>query len=180
MGVTVGIRAGRILGLAMKCDKCVFPFHMCRVSIGLGCYSYSIEPDQLNPICMTFRNMGDRRRNNRGRGRGGRRPIADPPVGAEGVPWPQFMEQMQHQQNEFMNLMMQGMQGGVNPPAMVPEVVGGTFRDFHRMNPPEFRGGFDPIKAHEWIADMERIFLVVPCSEGNKVVFASHKLKAQP
>ena len=177
MGVTVGIRAGRILGLAMKCYKCVFPFHMCRVSSGLGCYSYSIEPDQLNPICMTFRNMGDRRRNNRGRGRGGRRPIADPPVGAEGVPWPQFMEQMQHQQNEFMNLMMQGMQGGVNPPAMVPEVVGGTFRDFHRMNPPEFRGGFDPIKAHEWIADMERIFLVVPCSEGNKVVFASHKLK---
>ena len=175
MGVTIGIRAGRILDLAMKCDKYVFPFLMCRVAIGLVCYNYSIEPDQLNPICMTFRDMGDRRKNNRGHG--GPRPTAYPPGGADGVPWPQFMEQMQQQQNQFMELMMQNMHGGVNPPVMVPEVVGGTFRDFNRMDPPEFLGGLDPVKAHEWIAGMERIFLIVPCSEENKVVFASHKLK---
>ena len=83
MGVTIGIRAGRILGLAMKCDKCVFPFRMCRVPIGLGCYSYGVKTDQLNPICMTFRNMDDRRKNNRRRG--GHRPTVNPPGGADGA-----------------------------------------------------------------------------------------------
>ena len=175
MGVTVGIRAGRILGLAMKCDKCVFPFHMCRVSIGLGCYSYSIEPDQLNPICMTFKNMGDRRRNSRGRG--GRRPTVNPSGGADGVPWPQIMEQIQQQQNQFMGLMMQNLRGDGNSPVVVPEVVSGTFKDLIRMNPPEFHGGMDPMKAHVWAESMERIFMVMQCREENKVMFASHKLK---
>ena len=73
--------------------------------------------------------------------------------------------------------MMQQMNGGTHPQVVVPEAVGGNFRDFFRMNPPEFHGGLDPVKAHEWISEMERIFQVVLCNEANKVVFATHLFK---
>ncbi|XP_050902204.1 uncharacterized protein LOC127112054, partial [Lathyrus oleraceus] len=60
----------------------------------------------------------------------------------------------------------------------VPQVAaGGSFRDFLRMNPPEFHGGLNLVKAQEWITDMERIFQIVHCSEENKVVFAYHMMK---
>ncbi|XP_050878800.1 uncharacterized protein LOC127082616 [Lathyrus oleraceus] len=45
------------------------------------------------------------------------------------------------------------------------------------MNPPEFHGGLNPVKANEWITNMERIFQIVHCSEENKVVFATHMMK---
>lgn len=45
------------------------------------------------------------------------------------------------------------------------------------MNPPEFHGGLNPVKAHEWVTNMERIFQIVHCSEENKVVFTSHVMK---
>ena len=116
------------------------------------CYNYGIESDQLNPIFMTFKNMVDGRRN---RGRPDTQPSQmNPPVGGENVPWPQFMQQMQQQQNQFMLQMMQHLNGGPPAPVVVPEAAGGTYRDFFRMNPPEFHGGLDPIKAHEWVASM--------------------------
>src|SRR3954468_22904576 len=106
-----------------------------------------------------------------------RPPQVNTPDGGANVPWPQFMQQMQQQQNQFMLQMMQQMNGGHNAPMVVPEAVGGTYRDFIRMNPPEFHGGLDPIKAHEWVANVEGIFEIVHCSEEDKVVFASHSLK---
>ncbi|XP_050889269.1 uncharacterized protein LOC127094484 [Lathyrus oleraceus] len=47
------------------------------------------------------------------------------------------------------------------------------------MNPSEFQGGLNPVKAQKWVTSMERIFFlqVVHCSEENKVVFASHMMK---
>ncbi|XP_050883789.1 uncharacterized protein LOC127086997 [Lathyrus oleraceus] len=45
------------------------------------------------------------------------------------------------------------------------------------MNPPEFHDGLNPVKAHEWITNMERIFQIVHCSEENKVVSVSHMIK---
>ncbi|XP_050875587.1 uncharacterized protein LOC127079219 [Lathyrus oleraceus] len=45
------------------------------------------------------------------------------------------------------------------------------------MNPPEFHGGLDPVKAHKWINNILRIFQIVHCSEDNKVVFASHMMR---
>ena len=36
MGVPVGIRAGRILDLAMRYYKCFFLFHMCCVPVALN------------------------------------------------------------------------------------------------------------------------------------------------
>ncbi|XP_050914707.1 uncharacterized protein LOC127129596 [Lathyrus oleraceus] len=57
------------------------------------------------------------------------------------------------------------------------EATGGSFLDFFRMNPHEFHGGMNPVKAQEWITSMERIFQIVHCSEENKVVFSSHMMK---
>lgn len=54
---------------------------------------------------------------------------------------------------------------------------GGSFRDFFRINPPEFQGGLDPLKAHEWLSYIERVFQIVHCSEENKVIFSSHMMK---
>ncbi|XP_058766954.1 uncharacterized protein LOC131640584 [Vicia villosa] len=45
------------------------------------------------------------------------------------------------------------------------------------MNPPEFHGDLDPLKAHDWLTNVERIFEVTPCSEEDKVVCATQMLR---
>ncbi|XP_050902090.1 uncharacterized protein LOC127110562 [Lathyrus oleraceus] len=72
---------------------------------------------------------------------------------------------------------MQQWNGGFHPQGVPQEATGGSFRDFFRMNSPEFHGGLNPVKAHEWITNMKRIFQIVHCSEENKVVFSSHMMK---
>ncbi|XP_050876512.1 uncharacterized protein LOC127080227 [Lathyrus oleraceus] len=103
---------------------------------------------------------------------------SEPPSGSEGCQWPQFVQQMQQQHNQFMQQMMQQWNGGLRPQGVPQEAVGGSFRDFFRMNPPKFHGGLNPVKANEWITSMERIFQIVHCSEENKVVFDSHMIKS--
>ncbi|XP_050876243.1 uncharacterized protein LOC127079937 [Lathyrus oleraceus] len=76
-----------------------------------------------------------------------------------------------------MQQMMQQLNGGFHPQGLPQEAAGGSFRDFFCMNPPEFHGGLNPVKAREWITSMERIFHIVHCSEENKVVFSSHMTK---
>ena len=76
-----------------------------------------------------------------------------------------------------MHQMMQQLNGGLNPQGVPQEAIGGSFRDFSRMNPLEFHGGLNPVKSHEWVTNMERIFQIVHCSEENKVLFASHMMK---
>ncbi|XP_050895691.1 uncharacterized protein LOC127102355 [Lathyrus oleraceus] len=73
--------------------------------------------------------------------------------------------------------MTQQWNGGLHPQGVPQVAAGGSFRDFFRMNPLEFHGGLNPVKAQEWITGMERIFRIVHCSEENKVVFASHMMK---
>ncbi|XP_050915453.1 uncharacterized protein LOC127130499 [Lathyrus oleraceus] len=104
---------------------------------------------------------------------------SEPPSDSEGFQWPQFVQQMQQQQNQFMQHMMQQWNGGLHPQGVPQEAAGGSFRDFFRMNPPEFHGGLNPVKAQEWITSMERIFQIVHCSEENKVVFATPMMKGQ-
>ncbi|XP_050895545.1 uncharacterized protein LOC127102186 [Lathyrus oleraceus] len=100
-----------------------------------------------------------------------------PPNGSKGFQWPQFVQQMQQQQNQFMQQMMQQWNGSLHPQGVPQEATYGSFREFFRMNPPEFHGGLNLVKAREWITSMERIFQIVHYSEENKVVFASHMMK---
>lgn len=54
---------------------------------------------------MTFRIMADR---HRGRGRPRtQNSDSETPSGSEGFQWPHIVQQMQHQQNQFMQEMMQ-------------------------------------------------------------------------
>ncbi|XP_050916052.1 uncharacterized protein LOC127131158 [Lathyrus oleraceus] len=73
--------------------------------------------------------------------------------------------------------MMQQWNDGVHPQGIPQEAAGGSLWDFFRMNPPEFHGELNHVKAREWITNMERIFQIVHCSEENKVVFVSHMMK---
>ncbi|XP_058769115.1 uncharacterized protein LOC131642987 [Vicia villosa] len=75
--------------------------------------------------------------------------------------------------------MMQGMQGQ-QPPVQVPvpqAAAGPDFRAFFRMDPPEFVGGLDSLLAHDWLAGMERVFQAIQCTEEEKVIFATQKMK---
>jgi hypothetical protein len=119
--------------------------------------------------------MADRRRG-RGRPRT-QNSDSELPSGSEGFQWPQFVQQMQQQQNQFMQYMMQQWNDGVHPQGIPQEAAGGSFWDFFRMNPPEFHGGLNHVKACEWITNMERVFQIMHCSEENKVVFSSHMMK---
>ncbi|XP_058732938.1 uncharacterized protein LOC131604522 [Vicia villosa] len=71
--------------------------------------------------------------------------------------------------------MVHQMQGTYPPPQQNDGSRG--FREFYRMNPPEFHGDLDPLKAHDWLTSIERIFEVTPCSEEDKVVCATHMLR---
>ena len=53
---------------------------------------------------MTFRDMAGRpgTRGNQGGRSGSQHPETNPSVGDDNAQWPQFMQQMQQQQNQFM------------------------------------------------------------------------------
>ncbi|XP_058734870.1 uncharacterized protein LOC131606742 isoform X1 [Vicia villosa] len=124
----------------------------------------------------TDREMAEQRR---GPGRPRTRNVEpEQPSGSAGVPWQQMMQQMM-QQNQMMAQMMQGMQGQQPPTqAPVPQAAAGPdFRAFFRMDPPEFVGGLDSLLAHDWLAGMERVFQAIQCTEEEKVIFATQKMK---
>jgi len=47
---------------------------------------------------------------------------------------------------------------------------------FQRNNPPSFNGGYNPDDAQNWIREIEKIFRVMACLEGQKVAFGTHTL----
>ena len=51
-----------------------------------------------------------------------------------------------------------------------------TFERFKKLNPPAFKGEFDPIVAESWILDLEKNFEVLNCSKTQKVVFSTFML----
>ena len=52
------------------------------------------------------------------------------------------------------------------------------FAEFRKVNPPSFRGDFEPDKADEWIKAMEKVFSVLDCTNCQKVAFATYMLEA--
>ena len=47
---------------------------------------------------------------------------------------------------------------------------------FQRNNPPAFNGGYNPDGTHNWIREIEEIFRVMACLEGQKVSFGTYTL----
>ena len=47
---------------------------------------------------------------------------------------------------------------------------------FQWNNPPTFNGGYNPDGAQNWIREIEKIFQVMACLEGQKVTFGTYTL----
>lgn len=113
-----------------------------------------------------------------GRGRG-RRAAND----GDANRWGQMMQMMQQQQTLSTNILnhltnIAGNAQHAPPPPPPPQQGGhGAFQEFFKMKPPSFKGSIVPLEAHGWLKEMEKIFRVVPCTEGEKVTFAVHMLK---
>ena len=45
-----------------------------------------------------------------------------------------------------------------------------------KLNPPTFKGGIDPVKANEWLAELEKDFRLLRCGEQQKVGIGSYLL----
>lgn len=55
----------------------------------------------------------------------------EPEVENEGVQWSQFMQQMKHQENQFMMQMMKQMQGHQQPSLVPHDATSGFFCEFY-------------------------------------------------
>ncbi|GAU50680.1 hypothetical protein TSUD_371390 [Trifolium subterraneum] len=123
----------------------------------------------------------------RGRGRGRpRRNVAeeeeqpqyqypDPDVNM----WAHMMHQQQQfqaqQAQRYEEMMMMFQQQMNNAPAQ--NTGSAAFREFCRMNPPEFVGEYVPSVAREWIQRMSGILDSMACTELEKVTFATRILR---
>ena len=70
----------------------------------------------------------------------------------------------------------EGQKGNLNGLEVDLEYL--KFVEFWKPNPPTFRGAFDPDKAKEWIKVMEKVFLVLACTNYQKEAFATYMLEA--
>jgi hypothetical protein len=127
----------------------------------------------------------------RGRGRPRVNPNVEENVNPDAQMWAQLMQQnkqmmhmMQQQiqqnaqtQQQWAANMQQGPGVNLQPPPPPPVVGNPTFREFNRNHPPEFYGSGEPPEAKRWIKQMEKIFLMVNCTEEDKVVFATNQFR---
>ena len=69
-----------------------------------------------------------------------------------------------------------GHGGNPNGPEVNLEYL--KFAEFWIVNPPSFRGTFNPDKAEDWIKAMEKVFSVLACTDYQRMVFATYMLEA--
>ena len=79
-------------------------------------------------------------------------------------------------QTELLRQLVQGQQRGGHH-AHQPQAAG--YQDFFATQPPLFHKTEEPLDADAWIRTIESKFalLPVPCSEGNKTLFAAQQLR---
>ncbi|GAU51762.1 hypothetical protein TSUD_415510 [Trifolium subterraneum] len=93
--------------------------------------------------------------------------------------WAHMMNQQQQfqsqqaQRHEEMMMMFQQQMGN----AQTQNTGSAAFREFCRMNPPEFVGEYVPSVAREWIQRMSGILDSMACTELEKVTFATRFLR---
>ncbi|GAU42667.1 hypothetical protein TSUD_398730 [Trifolium subterraneum] len=93
--------------------------------------------------------------------------------------WAHMMHQLQQFQAQqaqcYEEMMMMFQQQMNNAPAQ--NTGSAAFREFCRMNPPEFAGEYVPSVAREWIQRMSGILDSMGCTELEKVTFATRFLR---
>ncbi|PNX86789.1 cellular nucleic acid-binding protein [Trifolium pratense] len=80
----------------------------------------------------------------------------------------QFQAQQAQQHREMMMMFQQQMNNAQNQ-----NLGSAPFREFCRMNPPEFMGEYVPATAREWIQRMSDILESMECTEAEKVTFVT-------
>ncbi|GAU10177.1 hypothetical protein TSUD_418640, partial [Trifolium subterraneum] len=85
----------------------------------------------------------------------------------------QQLQAQQAQRHEEMMMMFQQHMGN----AHTQNTGSAVFREFCRMNPPEFVGEYVPSVAREWIQRMSGILDSMECTELEKVTFATRFLR---
>ena len=78
---------------------------------------------------------------------------------------------MQQTIQELTRAIVQATQGGGNRGA------GDLHRNFRSLNPPRFSGSTDPDEAEHWLQETERIFCVMQCAAGDKLLLATFQLE---
>ena len=53
----------------------------------------------------------------------------------------------------------------------------GGMIEFKRLSPPPFEATIEPMEAEKWIIEMEKVFRVLECSEGEKVAYVAYMLR---
>ncbi|KAL5553334.1 hypothetical protein UlMin_040735 [Ulmus minor] len=67
----------------------------------------------------------------------------------------------------------QAQQHNVYPPPNGHEI----FSEFKRLTLPTFEGAIDPLKTEKWVTEMDKTFLVVRCTDAEKVDYAAYMLQ---
>ena len=81
-----------------------------------------------------------------------------------------------HQMMDQLGRQPEGDHGG-NPNGPEVDLEYLKFAEFRKVNPPSFRGAFDPDKVEEWIKIMENVFSVLACADYRNVAFATYILE---
>ncbi|XP_075663221.1 uncharacterized protein LOC142632761 [Castanea sativa] len=88
---------------------------------------------------------------------------------------PEMIQMMQ----TFVGVVQQQVTTGENLARMMEQRRGhhGGMIEFKRLSPPTFKGTTEPMEAEKWIIEMEKVFKVLECSEGEKVTYAAYMLR---
>ncbi|MQL97380.1 hypothetical protein Taro_030073 [Colocasia esculenta] len=82
------------------------------------------------------------------------------------------MRGMQQTIQELTCAIVQATQGGGNRGG-----AGNLHRNFQSLNPPRFSGSTDPDEVEHWLKETERIFRVMQCATGDKLLLATFQLE---
>ena len=103
----------------------------------------------------------------RGRGRPRTVPTPEDPIDFMDTLWEmayamQEQAAVAHQMMDQLRRQPEGGHGG-NQNDLEVDFEYLKFAKFRKVNPPSFRGVFDPCEADEWIKAMEKVFSILDC-----------------
>ena len=64
-------------------------------------------------------------------------------------------------------------------PVMQPMANLTAVKEFLKLKPPTFKGGMDPVQTNGWIAELEKNFELLQCSDQQKVKIGAYLLNGE-
>ena len=66
--------------------------------------------------------------------------------------------------------------GQTNQPRRNETQEHGKISEFKKLSPPSFAGITDPLEAEKWLTEIQKAFLVMECTDREKVNYATYML----